>query len=426
MENKNILISNGIILHMMKTDRFKTNYMVFTFKEKLSRENVTKNALLPLVLRRGCQKYPTMQDIAIKLEEMYGASFDANTDKVGDYSVIQFMMDTISDEYTLDKSSVMSDAIELFNDILFNPIVENDAFKEEYVEQEKETLKEIINSRINDKASYAFSRAVEEMYKNEPYGLYKYGYVEDLEKISAKDLYNHYLELLNTAEVDIYFSGNLNEEMIVNKYNELFEKIKRNYTDNRDEKVLSTNDRFSFASNEIVESQNVTQGKLVLGYNFRSQNLKDDFYKMTVYSAILGGTASSKLFNNVREKKSLAYTISSQYIKHKGALFVSAGIELSNFSIAKESILKEIDDMKNGVISDEELDSAKANLITRFKSFNDSQVVLIGWAIGQEVLDGDMDLELVINNIEAVTKEDVIEVASKLDLQISYFLTNKA
>ena len=424
MENKNILISNGIILHLMKTDRFKTNYIVFTFKEKLSRDNVTKNALLPLVLRRGCKKYPTMQDIAVKLEDMYGASFDANTDKVGDYSIIQFMMDTISDEYTLDNSSVMNDAMELFNDILFNPVLENEAFKEEYVEQEKETLKEIINSRINDKASYALSRAVEEMYKNEPYGLYKFGYAEDLDGISAKILYDHYLELLKTAEVDIYFSGNINEETVVNKYNELFEKIDRNYSDDRDEKVLSTNDRFSFASNEVIEKQNVTQGKLVLGYNFKSHNLKDDFYKMTVYSAILGGTASSKLFNNVREKKSLAYTIASQYIKHKGALFVSAGIELSNYDVAKESILKEIDDMKNGEISDEELNSAKANLITRFKSFNDSQVVLIGWAIGQEVLDGDMDLELVIKNIEAITKEDIVEVASKLDLQISYFLTN--
>ena len=422
MDNKNIVISNGIILHLMQTERFKTNYIFFTLKTKLTRENVTKNALLPLVLRRGSKNYPTMQDIAVKLEDMYGASFDANADKIGDYSIIQFMMDTINDEYTFDNSSITNDAIDLFNDILFNPVVINNAFKEEYVEQEKETLKEVINSKINDKASYALSRTTEEMYKGEPYGLYKYGYVEDLDKISSNDLYEHYLDLLKTSEIDIYVSGKLQENLIIEKYTRLFESITRNYVDDRSENVSLVNEIFNAKPQEIVESQNVTQGKIVLGFKLKRGNLKSDFYKMTVYSAILGGTASSKLFNNVREKKSLAYTISSQYIKHKGALFVAAGIELEKYDIAKESILKEINDMKIGEITDEELHDAKVNLVTRFKSFNDSQPALIGWAIGQEILDGDMDLEVVIKRIESITKEDVLDVANRLDLTTTYFL----
>ena len=143
---------------------------------------------------------------------------------------------------------------------------------------------------------------------------------------------------------------------------------------------------------------------------------------MTVYTAILGGTASSKLFCNVREKKSLAYTISAQYIKHKGAMFIASGIELSNYEIARESILKEVNDMKIGEITDEELHDAKVNLITRFRSFNDSQAALIGWDIGQEILDSDMDLDVVINNVERITKEDIIDVASRLNLQVTYFL----
>jgi predicted Zn-dependent peptidase len=260
------------------------------------------------------------------------------------------------------------------------------------------------------------------MYKDEPYGLYKYGYIEDLEKITAKDLYNHYLELLKSSEIDIYFSGNLKEDMIVERYSHLFSEIERNYIDERDEKNFLINDVLDSKLNEINESQNVTQGKLVLGFKLKRGNIKQDFYKMTVYSAILGGTASSKLFNNVREKKSLAYTISSQYIKHKGALFVAAGIELDKYDVAKESILKEINDMKIGEITDEELHDAKVNLITRFKSFNDSQAALIGWAVGQEILDGDMDLDVVIKRIEAITKEDVVEVANRLEQSITYYL----
>ena len=230
------------------------------------------------------------------------------------------------------------------------------------------------------------------------------------------------MNLLKTAEIDIYCSGKINEPAIAERYNIIFGKINRNYIDDREEKKYLISESLDDNSKDVFENQKVTQGKIVLGYNLKSENLKDDFYKMTVYSAILGGTASSKLFCNVREKKSLAYTISSQYIKHKGAMFVAAGIELENFEIAKESILKEINDMKIGEITDEEIHDAKVNLITRFKSFNDSQPALIGWAVGQEILDGDMDLDVVINKIDAITKEDVLDVANRLNLAITYYL----
>ena len=162
----------------------------------------------------------------------------------------------------------------------------------------------------------------------------------------------------------------------------MFEANERNYI------PKSTGEQSQIISQkgEIIEKQNVTQGKLVLGYDLKNFNPTGDFYKMTLYSAILGGTASSKLFNNVREKKSLAYTIRSIYLKHKGIMYASAGIELENYEIANTSILKEINDMKIGEITEEEIHDAKVNLVTRFKSFNDSQGAIIGWAIGQELL----------------------------------------
>ena len=143
---------------------------------------------------------------------------------------------------------------------------------------------------------------------------------------------------------------------------------------------------------------------------------------MTVYNAILGGTASSKLFNNVREKKSLAYTIRSQYIKQKGAMLVSAGIELENYDIAKECILKEINDMKIGEITEQEINDAKVNLVTLYRSIADSQSALIGWTIGQELLKCEEDVDVVVEKINNVTKEDVLEVANRLQNVICYYL----
>ena len=419
MNIKEVEINNGVTLHIIKTDRFKTNCIFINLLSKLDRSTITKNALLPLVLRRGTKNYPTMKDISIKLEDMYGASLDANTEKVGNYAVIQFMMDMISDEYTLDKINILKDGIGLIDEVLLNPYIENGCFKKEYVEQEKETLKELINSKINDKSSYASDRTVEEMYANSPYGIYKLGYVEDLDGITEKNLYDYYKNLLQTSIIHIYVSGNVDEayteEVIKNDFNSIERQFDRNQEENS--KDVFDNDR------EVIERQNVIQGKLVFGYEYKSDNLTDDFYKMALYSAILGGTASSKLFNNVREKKSLAYTIRSQYIKHKGALFVSAGIEINNFDVAKESILKEIEDMRIGNITDEELNDARVNLITAYRTFNDSQSALIGWLIGQRILGAPEDVDVVIEKLQEVTKEEIVEAANRLVPRITYFLT---
>lgn len=430
MEDKIIKLYDGIELHLMNTNKFKTNYIVINLITDLSREDVTKNSLIALVNRRGTVKYPTMGDISIKLEEMYGSSLDANTDKIGDNQIIQFSMDSISDEYTLENNNLLEASIDMIKEIMLCPILENGVYKKEYVDQEKETLREIIESKINDKSAYALDRATEEMYKGEVYGIYKYGYVEDLDTITPEELYKQYQTLLATSTIYVYVSGNLNEEKVIRLFKEMFSNVKRDYKNdfelNKYNKIVNIvkdeNLEEVASKREVLESQDVTQGKLVLGCVLQNASLKDDFYKMQVYSAILGGTASSKLFNNVREKKSLAYTIGSQYIKHKGIVLIRAGIELNNYRIARKYILRELNDMKNGEITDIELHDAKVNLETRFKSFNDSQGALIGWAIGQELLGGDVDLGTVISKINEVTKEDVIEVASRLKLDMVYYL----
>ena len=418
MNSKRINLKDGITIFYSNTEeKFKTNFIGINIISKLERNSITKNALIPLVLRRGTAKYPTMKEISIKLEEMYGASFGADSDKLGNRLITTFNIDMISNQYTLEKEDLFKECAELICDVLLNPSLENGAFNTEYVRQEKDSLREMIESKINYKTMYAAERAVEEMYNGEPYGLYKYGYVEDLDSINADNLYAQYKELISKSEIQIYVSGNVDENEMMEIFNNAFANVERDY------QIIEDNeDAESKSFREVIERQNVIQGKLVLGYYLKDFNPIEDFYKMTVYSAILGGTASSKLFCNVREKKSLAYTIRSQYIKHKGAMFVSAGIELDNYELAKECIFKEINDMKIGEITEEEIHDAKVNLTTRFKSFNDSQTALAGWAFGQNLLGGEEDLELVIQKIKAVSKEEIVEVASRLELVLAYYL----
>lgn len=421
MKEKTIELFDGIQLHILKTDKFKTNLLAVFMLTDLTRENVTKNALIPAVLRRGTEKLPTMKEIAIQLEEMYGSILDASCDKMGDKQVLQFYIDSLSNEYTLEKEDILNTSLELLGDMILNPKTEDGSFVAEYVTQEKETIRELINAKINDKGSYALNRAIEEMCYEEPFGLYKFGYVEDLDKITAADLYTHYQEVLATSEIHIYVSGNIDEVEIEKIWKEKFQKVSRKYVAKNDDSKVT-----NYLENKIIaEKQNVTQGKLVLGYKLKEADLTEDMYAMSLYSAVLGGTASSKLFMNVREKQSLAYTIRSMYLKHKGILMVTAGIEIDKYEKALQYIQKEIEDMRTGNITEEEIEDAKANLVTAYRSFADKQASIINFYMGQRYLGVIDSIDSMIEKIKAITREDIVNVANRLSLQVTYFLTNQ-
>ena len=322
-----IKINEGINLHLINTNKFKTNIISVFLTKKLTRENVTKEALIPAVLRLGTANIKTQEELNKKLEDMYGADFNCGIEKRGDNHVLKFYIEAIEDEYALNGETIQKEAINLLLDIVFNPLVENSSFKKEYVDGEKENLKRIIESKIDNKSNYAYVRCIEEMYKNEPFGLYEYGYIEDLKNINENNLYEYYEEFLNNCKIDIFVSGNINEK-------EIEDTIKSNKNIN---KLLPRNPEFILDSKQDInnikdqtaeEKMDVSQGKIVIGMSIKN-NIDDAV--LNVYNAILGGGANSKLFQNVREKASLAYTAGSRYIKSKNNIFIRCGIEIKNY-----------------------------------------------------------------------------------------------
>ena len=185
-------IKKGIAIHNIKTDKFKTNLYAVFLATPLDRENVTKNALIAAILRRGTQKLKTQEDISKKLEEMYGAGFNCGVDKIGNYHILKFYLETIDNSYTLENENLLQDGVNLLIDIVFNPLIENGAFKKEYVNQEKENVTKILFSRQDNKSLYAKDRCIEEMFENEPYSLYKYGTSDKINEINEKNLYEYY------------------------------------------------------------------------------------------------------------------------------------------------------------------------------------------------------------------------------------------
>lgn len=420
MKDKKTEIKQGISFHKIKTNKFKTNLFAIFLTIPLNRETVTKNALISAILRRGSKNLPSQEQISKKLEEMYGAGFDCGIEKTGDYHTIKFYLELINDQYLPKKEDLSSKAIELLLSIAFNPYTENGAFKEEYVEQEKENLKQIIEGKIDNKGSYALERCLEEMYNNKPYGLYKYGYIEDLEKITSKELYNYYLEMIQSCKIDIFASGELQEntEQII-KENEDIKKLKERkfeiQTDDQKEEIKEPK--------VINESMDVTQGKLVIGLDVLL-NKENISYITMVYNAVLGVGANSKLFQNVREKASLAYTCGSNYIKRKQIIVVRAGIEIENYNKALEIINTQLEDMKNGKFTDEDIQSAKNLLLSTINNIEEEQDTEISYYFGQELAKRDVTIEEYKNKVEQVTKEQVQEVANSIKTNTIYFLKN--
>lgn len=416
--NKKI-IKDGITFHKITTNKFKTNLFAIFITTPLSRATVTKNALISAVLRRGTNNMQTQDIIAKELENMYGADFDCGIEKNGDNHIMKFYVESINDEFLPEQENLARKSLELLYDIVFNPLVENGSFKKEYVEGEKATLKQIIESKIDNKSKYALDRCTEEMYKNEPYGLYKFGYVEDLENINEHDLYEYYKELIRTSKIDVFISGfnidNLHE-------NEIFANLiprTANYIPNKNQLINA-----QINSPKIVtEKMDVTQGKLMMGLDVLNMN-SEDVYKATVYNVILGGGANSKLFQNVREKASLAYTAGSGYIKNKNNIIIKCGIEIKNYEKAINIIKEQLNQMFNGDFSEEDIESAKKLIYASYKSVPDAQDSEITYYFSQELSEKFISLEENIEKIKAVTKADIIEIAKKVQINTVYFLTS--
>jgi len=420
VEYKQTEIKKGIKLHTIKTEKFKTNLIAIMLTTKLNRENVTKNALIPAVLRRGTKNLTTQEEINKKLEEMYGASLDCGLDKTGDNQVLKFYIETVNDEFLPQEAeNMLKTSLEKIFEFVFNPYLENGCFKKEYVEQEKENIKQIIDGKIDNKARYSLDRCIEEMYKDKPYGLYKYGYVEDMKNINEKNLYEYYQQLINECKIDIFVSGIIDEETEnIIKNNENIIKLKDREPQYNELEIIA---KRTEKENDVQESMDVTQGKLIIGMDLDidDDNLRFD---VMIYNSIFGGSANSKLFQNVREKASLAYTASSSYYRFKNNIFINCGIEIKNYEKALEIIKQQIEDMKKGDFTDEEVENAKKGIIASIKTIDDEQDTEITYFFSQELSKTKCNIEQYMDRISEVTKDKVVDVANKVSINTVYFL----
>lgn len=406
----------GLRVHIIPTDKYKTNTFVFRFKAPLNEETVTERALLPYVLQSATEKLPSVIRLRQYLEELYGSSLAVDVSKKGEDHIISIYVDIANEVYLYDAPPLFEKALSMLSDIVLHPATEGNGFLSSIVESEKRALLQRIEATYDDKMRYANERLIEEMCKVEPYRLSANGKKESVMSITNESLYQYYQKVLAEDEMDLYIIGDISENAVdlVSKYFSISTRPVR------ERNVLLH--RRNNEEKEVVEKQELKQSKLHIGYRTFVTYKDEDYFALQLFNGLFGGFSHSKLFVNVREKNSLAYYAASRFESHKGLLFVMSGIEAKNYEKAVEIIKEQMLAMQNGEFSEEEIHQTKSVIQNQILEAIDTPRGFVEMLYHGIISDRTRPVEEWLTGIESVTKEEIVKVAKNIELDTIYFL----
>lgn len=416
--NEKTVQMDGYQLHLIQTEKYKTNTLVWKMKAPLQQETATLRALLPHVLQSSTGTYPSTTALRSYLDELYGASLYVDLGKKGEYHIITFTLEIANEKFLKDPTPLLEKGIGLFADVLMNPHAENGAFHAASVEKEKRILIQRIQSVYDDKMRYSSMRLIEEMCKGEPYALPANGEENMVRDITPDSLYSYYEQAFSEDEMDFYIIGDVDPAEA--------EALCRSISFSaREPKTVRLEAAHAGEAKEIKEVEDISQGKLNIGYRTHITYGDSDYFALQMFNGLFGGFTHSKLFLNVREKASLAYYVASRVESHKGLMMVMSGIEGENYSKAVKIIHEQMEAMKAGDFSEEEMEQTKAVIKNQFLESIDMPRGIVEILYHNVVAESDVPLEAWIDSLGHITKKDIVRVANKIELDTIYFLTGK-
>ena len=411
----------GYTLTTIKTDKFKTNLISVSFQSEINRDTVTKRSLLPYVLRGATEKYPSKKALNTYLESLYGASLSTTVEKRGKTHNIKFYLSLANEKFLGHQEPLLEEGVALLKEVILKPLLVDGAFKEPVVEIEKRLLKEYIESIYDDKVSYSLQKLVENMCQDETFSINSIGYADDLAEINGKNLMKTYEEMLNNNQVSVAVVGDIDPQHVYEIFSKQFNFAHRSVN----QEVIDHEDKVIQEVKVIKEVQDISQGKLNIGYRTHTRIDDDDYLPLLVFNGIFGGYAHSKLFMNVREKESLCYYCASRLDNYKGVMYVYSGIESQNYDKALKIIDEQLKDMVSGNFSEKEIDLAKKSLInSKLESMDQASGMMAHEALNK-LLKHPLSVEEWVAAVNAVTAEQVVAVAQKIKEDTVFFLTGK-
>jgi predicted Zn-dependent peptidase len=425
MEYSRTEIRPGVWLTHLREEKFKTACFSVSLLSQLNRETASMNALIPFVLRRGTSAFPDMEALSARMEELYGTVIEPIIRRIGEIQCCGFYASFPEDDFLPRGEGVLKDTLELTLDLLLSPVTRGGLLLPSYVDSEREKLLDLISARMNNKRSYAVLRCIEEMCCCEDFAVSRYGDEESCRSINYRKLSRHYRTLLQTSPIELFYCGRASLRDVKALLRDHLATLPRGEIDTE----IGTEIRMNALEAEprsTVEEMDVAQANLVIGWRLGECMEDPDFAALYVFNDLFGGSPSSKLFLNVREKLSLCYYASSIIDIRKGLLLVSSGIQLSNLDAAKAEIFAQLDAVCRGDFSEDDLRTAKAGVISDLRSIPDSQGALESFYLSQAVVGADYSPTDLAELVNEVTAEQVTAIAKSVECDQIYLLKQES
>ena len=416
-----ITLSPGVTLRICRDTRFKQGCLSFQLVRQMDAAEAAMNALLPAVLLRGTKTCPDLRSITEHLDELYGASVSPLVRRVGDYQNTGLYCGFLDDRFALSGDKVLENVIGFLEEVLLDSPLEEGVFLGSFVESEKKNLIATIESEMNDKRAYAMSRLLKIMCAADTFGLPRLGEIEQVAAITPAALYNHYRKILRESPIEIFYVGAADAEQVAAPLRKLLSRL-----DRQPIALLSQTPLQGCEGRDVVETKEVTQGKLCMGFTTPITNRDAQFPAMQILNTVLGAGMTSKLFMNVREKLSLCYFIGSGYYGTKGIVTVAAGIDFDKEELTRQEVLRQLEECRQGHITQAELKAAKEAILSSLRATHDSPGAIEGYYATAALSGLRFGHREYMEAVEAVKAEDVVECAKGLTLHTTYFLKGAA
>ena len=410
-------IAGNIGFSSIIDEKFKTGTLTVRFITGLSGAKAAANALGIGVLSSSNAEYPSIAEINEKLSSLYGAGLSTFARKRGDIQILGVAASWLDKKYAIDGEDIDSEMLNIVRGCIFEPNVKDGEFDEESYVITKKDLLDHIDAELNNKRGYALSRAAEVAFRGEPAEFSCYGSKDSAEAVTSAEAYEAYLELLRTAQIEIIYIAPEEDPRVIEVFREGFAGVDRSSS------AVTFRTVSPVKAEPATESDtfDVRQCKMVL--TFKSES--DDMCALKLLSSIFGETPVSKLFMNVREKMSLCYYCACRTVFAKGALMVDSGVERENIEKAKAEILHQLDEIRNGNITDEELRSALLSLDNAHTQVGDTPVSYDSWYFERFCHGKILTPEEQMADYMKVTKERIVKAAESLALDSVYLMLDK-
>ncbi len=410
-------LANDMTLLHLSEQTFRTDRLTGVFAVPLTAETAAGYAILPGLLTRSCAAYPTVAAFSRRLDELYGATVQGQVFRLGGWQVLTFSVSYLNRRYTLDGSDLTADCTQLLLDMLFCPVLEDGAFTEDAFAQEQRCLLERLQGEMNDKRMYARQRCEEVLCPDHPFSLNPNGSEQTVSALTPISAAAARERLLAEANIHWLYQSNGDTAALTNALQTRFATLPY-----RRPATLHVDTTFTMKESEKTEYMALKQAKLVLGFRIAASEPDGSVDAAQLMCTLLGGCPTSLLFTNVREKQSLCYYCAASYDRHQGVILVDSGVQLENALRTKEEILKQLEAIRQGEFTDEELESARRSLIQRHTSACDNPDALEGFYIGQTLYDIYATPDEKRSRVLAVTREDVCRAARLTHFDSTYLL----